>query len=70
MLVRADNYLVVRKECKQDWLELPDVVKTLFSNNINDWITNWLTRKDYKISEVLKQKLIKYIEEVNYEVSN
>lgn len=64
MLVKADNYLMVKLECKQDWLELPGVVKTLFSDNINDWISNWLTRKDYQISEVLKQKLVDFIKEV------
>ena len=64
MLVKADNYLMVKLECKKDWLELPGVVKTLFSNNINDWISNWLTRKDYQISEVLKQKLVDFIKEV------
>lgn len=70
MLVRADNYLVVRTECEKSWLALSELEREHASQNLYMWVDTWCFTHDYRIHPILKQKLTSHIKEVNYEVSN
>ena len=63
MLVKADNYLIIKLECKYAWLALTETER----NDVTDiykWVDAWCFDHDYRMHPILKEKLVDFIKEV------